>query len=74
MQMTSDRPQMQSLQSREVFLAQARGQVRNGEQWENALGVARAKGARMNRKYLFEQARNLGIEEDLTTLRDEGGI
>ncbi len=44
------------------------------KQWENALGVARVKGARMDWKYLFEQAKSLGIEEDLIRLRDEAGI
>lgn len=44
------------------------------KQWENALSVARVQGARMDWKYLFEQARKVGIEEDLITLRDEDGI
>jgi hypothetical protein len=47
---------------------------KSNKQWENALGVARYKGARMDWKYLFEQARSLGIEEDLIKLRDEAGI
>lgn len=46
----------------------------SAKQWENALGVARVKGARMDWKYLFEQARKLGIEDDLVQLRDEAGI
>lgn len=46
----------------------------SAKQWETALGVARAKGARMDWKYLFEQARSLDIEEDLAKLRDEAGI
>ena len=44
------------------------------KQWRDALSVARVKGARMDWKYLFEQAKRLGIEEDLITLRDEAGI
>ncbi len=47
---------------------------RSTKQWENALSVARVKGARMDWKYLFDQARNLDIEDDLTKLRDEAGI
>ena len=46
----------------------------SAKQWENAVSVARVKGARMDWKYLFEQARTLGIEPDLVTLRDEAGI
>lgn len=46
----------------------------SAKQWENALGVARVRGARMDWKYLFEKARQLGIEPNLTQLRDEAGI
>ncbi|MGB2984374.1 MAG: hypothetical protein WBE26_00710 [Phycisphaerae bacterium] len=51
-----------------------RKETRSTKQWENALSVARVKGARMDWKYLFEQAGLLGIEEDLIRLRDEAGI
>lgn len=51
-----------------------RKETRSMKQWENALSVARVKGARMDWKYLFEQARALEIEEDLIKLRDEAGI
>ena len=51
-----------------------RKDTRSTKQWENALSVARVQGARMDWKYLFEQARNLGIEDDLIKLRDEAGI
>ncbi len=51
-----------------------RKDTRSVKQWENALGVARVKGARMDWKYLFEQARRLGVEDDLVQLRDEAGI
>ncbi len=51
-----------------------RKDTQSTKQWHNALGVARAKGARMDWKYLFEQARALDIEEDLIRLRDEAGI
>lgn len=44
------------------------------KQWRDALSVARVNGARMDWKYLFEQARGLGIEEDLIRLRDDAGI
>ncbi len=44
------------------------------KQWRDALGVARIRGARMDWKYLFEQARALGVEQDLIKLRDEAGI
>lgn len=44
------------------------------KQGENALGVAQVRGARMDWKYLFEQAQRLGVESDLIRLRDEAGI
>jgi hypothetical protein len=44
------------------------------KQWENALSVVRARGASLDWKYLFAQARALGIEDDLVRLRDEGGV
>jgi hypothetical protein len=46
----------------------------SAKQWNNALSVARVRGARMDWKYLFEQARMLGLEKDLIKLRDEAGI
>jgi len=51
-----------------------RKDTRSTKQWDNALSVARVRGARMDWKYLFEKARELGIEKDLETLRDEAGI
>ena len=48
--------------------------TRSTKQWENALSVARIKGARMDWKYLFEKARQLGIDGNLNQLRDEAGI
>lgn len=47
---------------------------RSRKQWENALGVARVKGARMDWPYLVEQARSLDLEDDLIRLRDEARI
>lgn len=51
-----------------------RRDTQSTKQWENALGVARVKGARMDWKYLFEQAKVLGINDDLVRLRDEAGV
>lgn len=51
-----------------------RKDTRSQKQWENALSVARVKGARMDWAYLFKQARSLAIEDDLIKLRDEAGI
>lgn len=51
-----------------------RKDTQSAKQWENALGVARVQGARMDWNYLFEQARALGVEDDLVRLRDEAGI
>lgn len=47
---------------------------RSAKQWDNALGVVRVRGARLDWKYLFDQARELDIEDDLEQLRDEGGV
>ncbi len=47
---------------------------RSTKQWENALSVARVKGARMDWAYLFKQAEGLDIADDLAKLRDEAGI
>ncbi len=51
-----------------------RKDTQSAKQWENALGVARMKNVNMDWKYLFEQARTLGVEADLIKLRDEAGI
>jgi len=51
-----------------------RKDTRSTKQWENALSVARVKGTRMDWAYLFDKARELGIEDDLILLRDEAGI
>ena len=51
-----------------------RRDTQSQKQWDNALSVARVRGARMDWKYLFEQARVLEIENDLIKLRDEAGI
>ena len=51
-----------------------RKESQSAKQWENALSVAQIRGARMDWEYLFEQARELGIEDDLVKLRDEAGI
>lgn len=47
---------------------------RSHKQWENVLSVARAQGARLDWKYMFQQAADLGITRDLEQLRDEAGI
>lgn len=47
---------------------------RSEKQWRDALNVAQVNGARMDWKYLFEQAKALDIEDDLIRLRDEAGI
>ena len=51
-----------------------RKDTQSQKQWDNALSVAQVRGARMDWKYLFEQARELEIEDDLVKLRDEAGI
>lgn len=51
-----------------------RKDTQSQKQWDNALSVAQVRGARMDWKYLFIQARDLEIEKDLVKLRDEAGI
>ncbi|MFQ5492343.1 MAG: hypothetical protein ACE5GE_16660, partial [Phycisphaerae bacterium] len=51
-----------------------RKDTQSPKQWDNALGVAKVKGARMDWKYLFEKAGQLGVEQDLVRLRDQAGI
>ena len=51
-----------------------RKDTRSTKQWENALSVARIKGTRMDWEYLFQRAKDLGVENDLNQLRDEAGI
>ena len=48
--------------------------TKSQKQWENALSVVQVKGVSLDWKYLFEQARQLNIEDDLIRLRDEAGI
>jgi len=48
--------------------------TQSAKQWENVLGVARVRGARMDWGYLMETARRLDIEQDLTRLRDQARI
>ena len=48
--------------------------TKSQKQWENALSVVQVKGVSLDWKYLFEQAQQLGIEDDLVKLRDEAGI
>lgn len=47
---------------------------RSEKQWSNALSVARVRRASLDWKYLLDQARSLGIEDDLIQLRDEARI
>ncbi len=72
----TDSPEFDFVTPEDVILMKLlwRKETRSQKQWQNALSVARVKGARMDWKYLFEQARGLDIEEDLIRLRDEAGI
>ena len=71
-----DGPAFYTVTAEDVILMKLvwRKDSRSQKQWDNALSVARVQGARMDWKYLFEQAGELGIEDDLTKLRDEAGI
>lgn len=72
----SDSPGLQFVSPEDVVLMKLlwRRDTQSRKQWENALSVVRGKGISLDWKYLFEQARTLGLEEDLIKLRDEAGI
>lgn len=71
-----DAPQFYFVSPEDIILMKLEWRKDTGsrKQWENALGVVRVHGARLDWKYLFEQARALGIDSDLKALRDEGGV
>ncbi len=46
----------------------------SSKQWNDALSVVTVHGARLDWRYLFQEARGLNLVEDLTALRDEGGV
>lgn len=72
----STTPEFSFVTAEDVILMKLlwRKNTRSAKQWENALGVARVKGARMDWRYLFDQAEKLGVDQDLEQLRDEAGI
>ncbi len=47
---------------------------RSEKQWNDALGVARVKAHELDWDYLFQQARIVGIEQDLSDLRNNAGL
>ncbi len=51
-----------------------RRESQSTKQWNDALGVVRVRGARLDWKYLFDTAHTLGVADELTRLRDEGGV
>lgn len=51
-----------------------RRETQSSKQWEDALGVVRVQGVKLDWKHLFEQADALSISDDLERLRDEAGI
>ena len=71
-----DGPEFDTVSAEDIILMKLvwRKDSRSTKQWENALSVVRAKGATLDWKYLFEQSRRLDIEDDLISLRDEGGV
>lgn len=49
-------------------------ETKSHKQWDDALSVVQVKGVTLDWKYLFDQAQQLNIEEDLIKMRDEAGI
>ncbi|MDO8631907.1 MAG: hypothetical protein Q7R41_15585 [Phycisphaerales bacterium] len=76
MEFIPDGPSFYTVTPEDVILMKLlwRKDTQSVKQWENALSVARRQGVSMDWKYLFDQARSLGIEKDLVRLRDEAGI
>lgn len=72
----ADGPSFFTVTAEDVILMKLvwRRETKSQKQWENALSVARIQGARMDWKYLFDQAQSLGLDDDLTRLREEAGI
>lgn len=72
----SGAPRFQMVSPEDLILMKLewRKDTRSEKQWENALSVARTRGARMDWEYLFRYAAALGISKDLQKLRDEAGI
>lgn len=72
----SDGPEFDFVTPEDIILMKLdwRRDSQSQKQWDNALGVAQVRGARMDWKYLFEQAGVLGVTDDLIRLRDEAGI
>lgn len=72
----ADRPPIWVVSPEDVILMKLRWRIdsRSEKQWNNALSVARAKGARLDWTYLRHWARELGVEVDLEQLFREAGI
>lgn len=72
----TDGPEFWLVTAEDVILMKLlwRKDTRSHKQWDNALGVARVKGVRLDWRYMFEQAAGLALTEDLEALRDEAGI
>lgn len=72
----ADLPAFFTVTAEDVILMKLvwRRETKSQKQWENALSVARVQGARMDWKYLFDQAQSLGLDDDLARLREEAGI
>lgn len=51
-----------------------RADSRSEKQWRNALSVVQVQRNRLDWKYMFGQARAIGVERDLAKLRDEAGV
>ncbi len=71
-----DEPEFDAVSPEDIILMKLdwRRESQSQKQWDNALSVACVKGASLDWKYLFEQARELDLEDDLIKLRDEAGI
>ena len=68
-------PEFQFVTAEDVVLMKLdwRRRSRSAKQWDDALGVVRVRGARLDWDYLRRMASLLDLADDLDRLRDEGG-
>ncbi|MCK4660543.1 MAG: hypothetical protein KAV82_13565 [Phycisphaerae bacterium] len=75
-ELAPDTPRFDFVTAEDIVLMKLlwRKDSQSTKQWDNALGVVRIQAARLDWKYLFDQAEQLGLTDDLTALRDTAGV
>ncbi len=72
----ADAPEFVTVTAEDIILMKLlwRKESRSQKQWDNALGVVRVQGHRLDWKYLQDQAVALEIQNDLVALRNEAHV